>query len=559
MLPLHALLRRAFKSRLLRRNARVLLRYLALVATVVAIHASLFQLLMRRVDGQSHSWISGLYWVMSTMSTLGLGDITFQSDLGRLFTIAVTLSGVLMFFLVLPFLFIQLLYAPWMEVVRVPARVRGHVLITSGGDIATELAEKLELHGIASFILEPEESAAAALRAKGLQVVGVTNDASHAYEQLHAGEAALVLANDNDMANANITLTVREVAPAVPIVALIEDARAEPVLRAAGATQVFVLKQILGEHLANRMNAGHAQAHVIGSFRGLIVAEFPAHNTPLVGHTLRELRLRETLGLNVIGIFDQTRFHAVGPDTRLTEHSVPVVVGSQQQIDALDEFLVIYDANYSPVLIIGGGKVGGAAARLLQRRGVPVHVIDRQELGSEWADNPPDRFFRGDASDSAVLMAAGLHEAPGVMLTTSDDAMNIYLALYCRRLAPNTRIVSRVTHERNVESIRRAGADVALSHTSLGVESVFATLHGYELLVLGEGIELHELAVPGALVGKSLAHAGIAEHTGLNVVAVRTPTAMLTNPRGETELAADSTLLVIGNRAQLRDFARRYA
>ena len=53
---------------------------------------------------------------------------------------------------------------------------------------------------------------------------------------------------------------------------------------------------------------------------------------------------------------------------------------------------------------------------------------------------------------------AGILEAASVLLTTNDDAMNIYLAVYCRRLNPNLRIVSRITHERNVEAI--TGLDV---------------------------------------------------------------------------------------------------
>ena len=53
------------------------------------------------------------------MTTLGFGDITFTSDIGRLFSIVVLLSGVVFLLVMLPFLFIRLFYAPWLE-----ARVR---------------------------------------------------------------------------------------------------------------------------------------------------------------------------------------------------------------------------------------------------------------------------------------------------------------------------------------------------------------------------------------------------------------------------------------------------
>ena len=65
-----------------------------------------------------------------------------------------------------------------------------------------------------------------------------------------------------------------------------------------------------------------------------------------------------------------------------------------------------------------------------------------------------------------------------MLLTTNDDAMNIYLAVFCRKLNPDLRIVSRITHERNVEAIHRAGADFVLSYTSLGVESIMSLVNG---------------------------------------------------------------------------------
>jgi voltage-gated potassium channel len=43
-----------------------------------------------------------------------------------------------------------------------------------------------------------------------------------------------------------------------------------------------------------------------------------------------------------------------------------------------------------------------------------------------------------------------------------------------RRLNPKLRIVSRITHERNIEAVHRAGADFVLSYTSLGVESIMS-------------------------------------------------------------------------------------
>jgi Trk K+ transport system NAD-binding subunit len=46
----------------------------------------------------------------------------------------------------------------------------------------------------------------------------------------------------------------------------------------------------------------------------------------------------------------------------------------------------------------------------------------------------PDRLVLGNAADREVLIRAGIRKAPSVVLTTHDDATNVYLTLYCRRL-----------------------------------------------------------------------------------------------------------------------------
>ena len=117
---------------------------------LVTVYAVLFHVIMMQVEGQQHSWITGFYWTLVVMTTLGFGDITFTSDIGRLFSIVVLLSGVVFLLVMLPFLFIRLFYAPWLESrvrLRAPREVRpdtrGHVIITEYDAVAAGLVERL--------------------------------------------------------------------------------------------------------------------------------------------------------------------------------------------------------------------------------------------------------------------------------------------------------------------------------------------------------------------------------------------------------------------------------
>jgi Trk K+ transport system NAD-binding subunit len=144
-----------------------------------------------------------------------------------------------------------------------------------------------------------------------------------------------------------------------------------------------------------------------------------------------------------------------------------------------------------------------------------------------------------------------------VLLSTNDDATNIYLAVYLRRLDSDARIVSRITHERNLESIHRAGADLVLSYGSLAVESITAVLQDRELVLLGEGIEFYTLPLSSALAGKTLADSEVGARTGLNVIAIDDGDGTVeSNPPAGRKLAAGEHLLLVGSGEQRDLFVR---
>src|SRR5690606_9214507 len=103
---------------------------------LVTLYSVLFHVLMER-EGQQHSWVTGFYWTLTVMSTLGFGDITFHTDAGRFFSMVVLMSGMIVLLMLLPFTFIEFFYAPWLEAQRqrrapreLPAGTRQHVLLT---------------------------------------------------------------------------------------------------------------------------------------------------------------------------------------------------------------------------------------------------------------------------------------------------------------------------------------------------------------------------------------------------------------------------------------------
>ena len=110
------------------------------------------------------------------MSTLGFGDITFETDLGRGFSILVMLSGVILMLIMLPFAFIRYFYAPWLEAQlhtqtpkEVPPETTGHVIICHYDTIAPSLIKRLKQSNIPYFVIESDTARAAELSHLGIR------------------------------------------------------------------------------------------------------------------------------------------------------------------------------------------------------------------------------------------------------------------------------------------------------------------------------------------------------------------------------------------------------
>jgi len=260
-------------------------------------------------------------------------------------------------------------------------------------------------------------------------------------------------------------------------------------------------------------------------------------------------------GLNVVAVWERGRLLPAGPDTMLSEHSVPVVLGTEEQVTELDALFVIYQpTEEAPVLVIGGGNVGQAVARALRERDVQVTILDADPSLRDKLSETVDRVVIGDAANLDTVKRAGIEEARSVVLTTNDDATNLFLTIYCRRLGRTAHIISRISHDWNLEAIHRAGADFALSHGSLAVQTLVAMIRGRELIVLGEGTELFVERTPEHLFGKRLAESGIGSASGLNVVAIREDDHFWPNPTPSTTLTARSELVMIGSGEQRQRF-----
>jgi Trk K+ transport system NAD-binding subunit len=550
------------QQRSARRNLRLLRTYVLVLVSMVVTYSIVFHFLME-AEGQRFSWITGFYWTLTVMSTLGFGDITFKSDAGRLFSMLVLLSGVVFLLIVLPFAFIQFFFAPWLEArsaMRTPRRVpegtRDHVIITHYDPIAVSLTQRLAYHGRSYWVLEPDVKVAMDLHDAGVSVVVGDRDRVETYQALNTADAALLVATGDDFVNTNTVFTAREVAPRVPIVSLVRSGDSKDILELAGSNHVLHAPEMLGRALARRTLGGELRASVIGRFGDLLIAEAPVTGTPLMGKRLVDSRLREATGLTVVGVWERGRFEIPGSATVLGPSTALLLAGTEGQMARFSELMAIYSTQDAPVVIIGGGRVGRAVAGALDEREVPWKIVEQDASRVRDAGH----YVVGSAADREVLERAGLADAAAAVVTTNDDAANIYLTLYVRRLRPDLQIVSRATLERNVATLHRAGADFVMSYASMGSNAIYNVLEGGDIVMLAEGLDIFRVPVPPSLRGKTIGESAIRETTGCSVVALEVDGRQVINPPPAEPIPASpgAEIILIGTTAGERAFVERY-
>jgi Trk K+ transport system NAD-binding subunit len=203
-----------------------------------------------------------------------------------------------------------------------------------------------------------------------------------------------------------------------------------------------------------------------------------------------------------------------------------------------------------PVILCGLGRLGRRVLEYLRAADMSAVVIDRK-------CDPADpllqgvRVLAGDFRKADVLESAGIRQARGVLILTSDDLVNISTTLMARHLNPKVRIVVRMFNQNLIPRLGKVLQNVfALSVSGMTAPLVALTALSGEALgafSLDDGVrQVAEIQVSdqSPLAGLTLSQA--AENHHLLIVA-RTPKEDSTATRGKDrfwhELDANSKLM----------------
>ena len=125
--------------------------------------------------------------------------------------------------------------------------------------------------------------------------------------------------------------------------------------------------------------------------------------------------------------------------------------------------------------------------------------------------NPGFLYLHGDASDDDVMLASDLKDAKGLFAVTGDDSRNLMIVITAKQLKPELRVVARCQEPRNIEKMRKAGADAIVSPDFTGgmrIASAMIRPHVVtfldEMLKSENNLRVEEIPVPAGFIPKPL-------------------------------------------------------
>ncbi|MFQ6673068.1 MAG: potassium channel family protein [Candidatus Tectimicrobiota bacterium] len=189
-------------------------------------------------------WLDAFYMTLITLSTVGFGEVHPLSGPGRLFTIALLVTGVGTVAYGVITLAESVVEGTVGRIVRRSSvkaieGLKGHVIVCGYGRLGHYLCRYLTHEAMAFVVVERDPTKAAAAVGEGHAVV--EGDATDEEVLIRAGLSrarAVIAGLGSDADNLFVTLSARELNPHCTVVARAEDPASETKLQRAGAHKV---------------------------------------------------------------------------------------------------------------------------------------------------------------------------------------------------------------------------------------------------------------------------------------------------------------------------------
>lgn len=193
--------------------------------------------------------------------------------------------------------------------------------------------------------------------------------------------------------------------------------------------------------------------------------------------------------------------------------------------------------------------------------------IDRKKIEKILETFHERVYIEGDATDSDILLKAGIMEARGLFAVSGDDNQNLVISLTAKQLNPSIRVVARCHDLKNMEKMKKAGADAVVSPTFIGglrmaSEMVRPTVVSFLDIMLRDkekNLRIEEVLVPESFIGKTVADLQLKRYPNMLLLAVKTKDDWIFNPPDDYVIKPENALIFMSTPQERQEIERIFS
>ncbi|MCK4305096.1 MAG: potassium channel protein [Candidatus Eisenbacteria sp.] len=318
------------------------MRMISIVILIVLVGTLFFML------AEKASLLDAIYFTLTTVTTVGYGDVHPEGSAGKIVAIFLMLGGVGAILYIVSSVMSFVVEGRLRQVMgvrkmkRAIERMRGHFIVCGYGKLGKLVAQELEGARVPFVIVESNAQKVA--EARDLEYAVVEGDATHQEVLAAAGlerSGGLATTISDDAENMYIGIAVRSICPQLPVVCRSSTSRVRKLFKRAGIDQIISTEEIG----ARRIVSSLTRPHIVEFMDELMRHEENSPSmhairlesgVPLIGQTIQGAKLRNKFDIVVLAIRRDGAFLPnPDPGEQLRAKDILILIGLPDKVECL--------------------------------------------------------------------------------------------------------------------------------------------------------------------------------------------------------------------------------